>query len=89
MLSPGMVDGVGLGENQVLNRAKGVALGLKGLDDPGQGLRGVESGVVEEDNGPGLNPVQHPLGDLGGGEVLPVQRILIPYTWRRIKSSRK
>ena len=34
--------------------------------------------VVEEDDGPGLDLACHPLGDIGGGEVLPVQRVYIP-----------
>ena len=50
-----MVDGVLPGENDLGDGDKGVALLEEGLDDGGQGLRGVEGGVVEQDNGPGLS----------------------------------
>ena len=59
-----------------------VALLEQGLDDAGQRLRGVEGGVVEEDDGAGLHPGRHPLRDLPGGELFPVQTIPIPNSFK-------
>ena len=43
-----------------------------------QGLRGVEGGVVEEDDGPGLDLGGHPPGDLVRRQLLPVQTVHVP-----------
>ena len=53
-LPPGVVDGVLPGEDDLGDRDKGVALLEQSLDDSRQGLRGMEGGVVEQDNGPRL-----------------------------------
>ena len=49
-----MVDGVicvvGTWEDELRHRHQGVAVLQQGLDDARQGLRGVEGGVVEEDD---------------------------------------
>ena len=78
-LLPGVVDGVigatGAGEDQLRNGDEGVAVLEQGLDDAGQGLWSMFGGVVEEDNRAGLHFGGNPLGDLSGGEVLPVQTI--------------
>ena len=77
-----VVDGVllaaGPRQDELRDGHKGIALLQKSLDDAGQGLRGVEGGVVEQDDGPGLDLGGHPLGDVGGGQVLPVQAVHIP-----------
>lgn len=73
-----MVDGVGLGEDDLGDRDKGISLLEKRLKDTGQGLGRVEGGVVEQDDRPGLDPLHHPLCDFAGGEVLPVQAVHIP-----------
>ena len=79
-LAPGVVDGVilpaGSGEDQFRDGDEGIALLEEGLDDGGQGLRGVEGGVVEQDDGAGLDLGGHPLDDLSGGQVLPVQAVI-------------
>ena len=62
-LAAGVVDGVLPGEEDLGDGDEGVALLEKGLDDSGQGLGGVEGGVVEQDDGAGLNLAGHPLGD--------------------------
>ena len=54
-LPAGVVDGVLSGEDNLGNGHKSVPLLEKRLDDGRQGLRGVEGGVVEQDNGPGLH----------------------------------
>lgn len=45
------------------------------FQDGGEGLRGVEGGVVEEDDGAGADLGGHPLGDGGRVVVLPVQAV--------------
>ena len=73
-----MVDGIFLGEDQLGDGHKGVALLGQLLQDAGQGLGGVKGRVVEENDGPGAHLAHHPLLDLGGGDLLPVQTIYIP-----------
>ena len=70
-----MVDGVRSSEDNLGDGNKGIALLKQGLDDGGQGLRGMEGGVVEQDDGAGLDLGGHPLDDLSGGQVLPVQAV--------------
>ena len=70
-----MVNGVIPGEDELRDGDKGVALLKEGLDDGGQGFGGVQRGVVEQDNGPGLYLGCHPLNNLPGGQVLPVQAV--------------
>jgi len=59
-----------LGDGQEL-----IALLQQIFNDGGQSLRGVEGGVVEEYDGAGLHLGGDPLGDVGGGEVFPVQTV--------------
>ena len=54
---------------------KGVALLKKRLYDGGQSLWGVQGGVVKQNNGAGLYLGGHPLGDLSGGQIFPVQTV--------------
>jgi len=78
-LAAGVVDGViGAvfpGEDQLADGHDVVALLKEVFQDAGQGLRGVEGGVVEEDDGPGADLGGHPVGDGGGIVVLPVQAV--------------
>lgn len=73
-----MVDGIFLGEDQLGDGHKGVALLGQLLQDAGQGLGGVKGRVVEENDGPGAHLAHHPLLDLGGGDLFPVQTIHVP-----------
>ena len=57
----------------------GVAVSLEGLDDPGQSLWRVLSGIVEEDDAPGAHVFQHPLLNLLGRDALLIQAVAIPY----------
>ena len=70
-----------------VRRHKGVSLLEQGLDDPGQGLRGMDGGVVEEDDGTGAHPAYHPLGDLACREFLPVQTVAAPNSFKALGSS--
>lgn len=70
-----MVDGVLSGENDLGDGNEGVALLNQRLQNRGQGLRGMECGVVEQHNGARLDLGGHPLGNLRRGQVLPVQAV--------------
>ena len=70
-----MVDGVLPGEQELGDGDKGIALLEQGLENSGQGLRGVEGGVVEQADGSALYPLRHPLGDFACRDVLPVQTV--------------
>lgn len=61
-----MVDGVGLGEDDLGDWDEGIAVLEQALDNARQGLRGVFGGVVEQDDGTGTDLGGHPLGDLTG-----------------------
>ena len=78
-LAAGVVDDVVgavlAGEDELADGHDVVALLDQILQDPGQGLRGVEGGVVEEDDGPGADFGGHPVGNGGGVVVLPVQAV--------------
>ena len=75
-----VVDGVllaaGPRQDELGDGHKGIALLQKSLDDAGQGLRGVEGGVVEQDDGARLDLGGDAPGNLAGGEVLPVQAVI-------------
>lgn len=70
-----MVDGVLPREDNLGDGDKGVALLKECLNDIGQGLWGVEGGVVEQDDGARLDLGGDAPGNLAGGEVLPVQAV--------------
>ena len=70
-----MVDGIVAGEQELGDGDEGVALPEQGLENGGQGLGGVEGGVVEQADGPALYPLRHPLGDFACRDVLPVQTV--------------
>ena len=63
-LAAGMVDGIFSGEDDLRDGNKGVALLKKGLDNSGQGFRGVECRIVKQNNGPRLDLGRHPLYNL-------------------------
>ena len=81
MLS-GVVDGIVCaalaGEDELGDGDEGVALLKQSFKNPRQSLRGMLGGVVEQDDGAGLDLGGDPLGDLGGRKVLPVQTIYVP-----------
>lgn len=81
-LPAGVVDGVGLGEDDLGDGEEGVAVLEEGLNDARQGLWGVEGSVVKEHDGPGLDLGGHPLGDLRSREVLPVQAVRVLYGFK-------
>ena len=85
-----MVDGVvgaaGAGQDELGDGDKGVALPEQGLQNGGQGLRGVEGGVVEEYDGPGLYLAGDPLDNLRGGQVLPIQTVTVPHSFKHLIS---
>lgn len=89
-LFPRVVDGIvlaaGAGVDQLGDRNDGVALGDQILQDPRQRLRRMLGRVVEQHDGAGLDPAGHPLGDLAGGDLLPVQRIHIPNSFNGAKT---
>ena len=70
-----MVDGVLAGEEDLGDGHKGVPLLDELLENGRQGLRGVKGRVVEEHNGARLNLACHPLDNLPGRQVLPVQAV--------------
>ena len=70
-----MVDGIVSGEDQLGDGHKGIALLGELFQNGGQGLGGVEGCVMKENDGPRAYLAGHPLGDLVGGDLLPVQGI--------------
>lgn len=70
-----MVYGVISRQDQLRYGHQGVPLADEVFQDSGQGLGGVLGGVVEKNNRPRLDFGGHPLGNVPGGQVLPVQRI--------------
>ena len=74
-LPPGVVDGIGLRQDELRDGHEGIALLQQGFQNGGQGLRCVERGVVEQDDGARGHLGGHPLGDLRRRDLLPVQTI--------------
>lgn len=74
-LPAGVVNGVFPGEDDLRDGDEGVALLKESLDDGGQGLWGVQGGVVEQDDGAGLDLGGHPPDNLPGLQVLPIQAV--------------
>ena len=73
-----VIGAAGTGKDELGDRDKGISFLKQGANDTGQGFRGVLGSVVEEDDGAGLHFGGDPLGDLCGGEVLPVQAVPVP-----------
>ena len=70
-----MVYSVLSGENDLGDGNEGVALLKQRLNNGRQGFRGMQGGVVKEDNRTGLNFRSYPLHNFAGGQVLPVQAV--------------
>ena len=70
-----VVNGVVPVQDQLGDGNKLVPLLEQGLDDGRQGFRGVEGGIVEQHDGPGLDLGGDPLSDLLCRQILPVQAI--------------
>ena len=68
----GVVSAAGAGEDELGDGHKGVALLEQGFQNGGQGLGGVEGGVVEEYDGPWLDLAGDSLNNLRCGQILPV-----------------
>ena len=70
-----MIHIVVAGEDDLRDGDNFVSRRLEEVQNGGQSLGGVESGVVEEDDGAGLRLAGDPFGDLPGGQLLPVQTV--------------
>ena len=73
-----MVDGIGLGKNNLGDGDKGIAVLKETFQNGGESLWGVLCGVMKQDDGAGADLGGDPLGDLVGGDVLPVQTVHVP-----------
>lgn len=76
-LPSGVVNGVLPIQDDLGDRHKGVALLNKGGQDAGQRLRRMFGCVVEQDDGPGLDFPRDTLRDLLGGDLFPVQAVVV------------
>lgn len=81
-LTAGVVDGIFPGQNELGDGHKGIALLGQLLQNGGQRLGGVEGRIVKEHDGPRAHLAGYPLGDLFGGDLLPVQAIPIPNSFK-------
>ena len=61
-----------------------IALAEQVVEDIRQCLRRVLARVVEEHDGAVRHLPRHALGDLTGGDALPVERITIPYSLKSL-----
>ena len=64
-----------------------IALAEQVVEDIRQRLRRVLARVVEEHDGAVRHLPRHALGDLTGGDALPVERITIPYSSKPLRRS--
>ena len=76
-LPPGVVDGVFPIQDHLGNGHKSVTLLNEGSQDGRQGLRRVLGRIMEQNDGAGLDLCCDPLGDLLGGDLLPVQAVAV------------
>ena len=86
-LPPGMIDGVLPFQNDFRNRDKGISFLQKILNNSRQRRRGILRRVVEQDDTSRLDFGCHPLGNVRGGQVFPVQAVTIPYKGKPMCSS--
>ena len=64
-----------------------IALAEQVVEDIRQRLRRVLARVVKENDGAVCHLPRHALGDLTGGDALPVERITIPYSSKPLRRS--
>ena len=83
MLHPGAVQQIVPVKEQLGELHEAKALVLQDGDDIGQGLHGVRRAVVKEEDAAAFGAADHPLGDLFGGEALPVQGVTIGVSWSK------
>lgn len=86
-LTAGVVDGVVPGQNQLGDGHKGIALLGQLLQNGGQRLRGVKGRVMKEHDGPRPHLAGHPLGNLLGRNLLPVQAVTIGNRFKQLTST--
>lgn len=67
-----MIDGAVALQENLRDGHEGIAILKEPFQNAGKSFRGVFGGVMEEDDGTGLDFGCDPLGDLRGGEVLPI-----------------
>lgn len=70
-----MVDGVFPFQDDLRNGHEGVTLLQQAFNDTRQRFRSVEGSVMEQHNAPRLDFARHPLGNICGGQILPVQAV--------------
>lgn len=73
-----IVCAAGPGQDQLADGDHVIALPEEVVQNARQGLRGVQGGVVEEDDGPRPHVGRHPLGDGRRVILLPVQAVHVP-----------
>ena len=86
-LAAGVVNGVLAVQQKLGDGDEGVALLQQRFNNSGQGFRGMQGGVVEQNDGAGLHLAGHPLGDLAGGQLLPVQTVPTGNAFKRLGNS--
>ena len=74
-MAAGVIHHVISGQNQLRNGENGIALFDEIFQNGGQGLRGVECGIVEQDNASRVDPGGDALIDGVGIVVFPVQTV--------------
>ena len=67
-----MVDGVFFAQKDLEDVDEGIPILEEPFQNTGKGFRGVFGGVMEEDDGAGLDLGGDPLGNFRGGEVFPI-----------------
>ena len=75
MLNSGTVDGVRSIQQQIRDRAQGVTIPLKRLNDSRQRLRCVKRRIVKENDASPLHLTQNPLCDFLRRNLFPVQTV--------------
>ena len=87
-LPSGMVNGIFPVQKDLRNGEERVAILEQFFQDAGQGLRRVFGGVVEQDDGAGLNLFGDTLGNLRSREAFPVQTVHVPYRFKWMEINR-
>ena len=79
-----MVDGVTARKNKLGYGHKGIALLQQTFNNTGQGLRGVLGSVVEQNDGARAHLAGNSLGDVCGGQILPIQTVPTGSGWKAL-----